>query len=108
MTSPSFDLQVTASSGIPTSLSLSTNVPSAVYGTPVTLTAAVTGGASVPSGTVTFSSDGVVVAASVPVDSSGHASTTTSLLGVGSRALVAAYAPNDTHLSSVGLTSCTR
>jgi hypothetical protein len=60
---------------LPVSLVLTDSVNPSIYGQPVTITATVSSaGSPVSSGTVTFKEGTTVLAASVPVDSNGHAS----------------------------------
>src|SRR5215471_19662196 len=55
-----------------------------VFGQSATFTATVTSGSGTPTGRVTFLEGATVLASSVPVDASGHASFSTSALHVGS------------------------
>jgi len=82
----SFTLTVIANTN--TTLISSAN-PSSLHQS-VTFTAAVTSAGGVPTGSVTFQVDGVSVA-TVALDSSGHASFTTSSLGVGTHTITAIY-----------------
>ncbi len=68
---------------------MSSSGGSAVYGQPVTFVTTVS--AAVPAaGTVTFF-DGATALATVPLDSSGRAALTTSVLAVGSHSITATY-----------------
>jgi len=105
----SFTLTVVAGSTT-TTLTSSAN-PSSLHGA-VTFTATVTSAGGVPTGTVTFQVDGVTVA-TVPLDSSGHASFTTSTLGVGTHTITAIYSGSSLYPGSsasirqqVGYTIC--
>jgi hypothetical protein len=67
------------------------------FGAPVTFAAtvsAVDSGAGVPVGTVTFTEGATVLASGIAVDGSGHASFTTSTLGVGSHTITATFTGN--------------
>ncbi len=69
----------------PTATAISSSVNASVYGQPVTFTATVTsGGSPVNTGTVTFREGNTVLAASVPLDSSGRASFQIASLTAGS------------------------
>ncbi len=74
-------------------IALASSRGSAVYGQPVVFEAAVAAlvpAAGVPTGTVTFL-DGAAPLATVPINSSGKASLTTSFLAVGSHSITAVY-----------------
>ncbi len=74
-------------------ITLASSGGSAVYGQPVTLVTTVAGAvpaAGTPTGSVTFF-DGATALATVPLDSSGRAALTTSLLAVGSHTITATY-----------------
>ena len=76
-----------------TKISLASSDGSGVYGQPVTLVAIVAASNSAtgtPAGTVTFF-DGETALATVPLDSSGTAVLSTSVLAVGSHSITAAY-----------------
>jgi large repetitive protein len=75
----------------PTSTILSTSTAVAQFGTPITLTAVVTGvSASIPTGIVNFK-DGTVVFASVPVNGAGVATYINSTLTAGTHTITAVY-----------------
>lgn len=89
-----------------TKTTVTTDVPVAVFGQPVTLSAtvgAVAPGAGSPSGTVTFT-DGDAVLGSAPVSSTtgGIASITVDSLSVGQHAVVATYDGDDSFTGSNG------
>lgn len=78
---------------------------SAVYGTNLTMTAAVSsGGSPVTAGTVTFQ-DGVTVLATSPVNSSGIASYSTSTLPVGVHNITASYGATTDYAASTSSVS---
>ncbi len=74
----------------PTTTTLTSSINPSVVGTAVTLTATVTGGVGVPTGSITFSDSGTAVS-TVPVNGSGAATLTTSALAVGTHVLTASY-----------------
>jgi len=82
----SFTLTVIAT----TTTTLTSSVNPSLLHQPVTFTAAVSSAGGVPTGTVSFQVDGATVA-TVPLDSSGKASFTTSSLSVGSHTITAIY-----------------
>ena len=92
--------------GTPTSLALTSAANPALVTAPVTLTATLTASV-VPntplSGTITFL-DGSNVLATVPVNSSGTVTFTTSSLTVGQHALDATYSGDSVHASSASST----
>jgi hypothetical protein len=93
-------IQTVNKSSTATAIALNPN-PS-VFGQSVTLTATVSaagGGAGIPSGTVNFT-DGSTVIATVPLDGTGKAATTTSSLSVGSHPITASYAGDGNFLAS--------
>src|SRR5262249_38405324 len=73
----------------PTTTTLNTSVPSAVFGQTLTLTATVSSPAATPTGTVTFF-DGNTALGSAPLNAAGHA-TLTVALGVGNHVLTASF-----------------
>lgn len=88
----------TPSTAAPTTTTLVTSAPTAVFGQTVVLTATVNSQAGVPSGTVTFG-DGTTVLGTAPVNAAGQATLAVSL-GVGTRTLTAFFAGNATFASS--------
>jgi hypothetical protein len=75
----------------PTTTMLSTSTAVAQFGTPITLTAAVTGvSASIPTGAVNFM-DGATVLASIPVNGAGVATYINSTLMSGTHTITAIY-----------------
>ena len=85
---------VTIETTVPTTTVLSAAPNPASHGESITLTATVTaGGASVTSGSVTFT-DGATSLGSVPVDAQGVATFTTSTLANGTHPVTASYAAN--------------
>ena len=93
--------QVAVSNGSATSLGATPN-PAAV-GSPVTLTAAVTGSGGTPTGSVSFR-DGGTALGTVALDGSGHASLVISGLASGSHAITAIYSGDATFASSTSST----
>jgi len=92
------DVVSIAKLGAPTTTALASSAVSSVLaGTPVTFTATVAGATA---GSVTFSSDGTPLGAPVPVDGQGIARLTTSALGPGSHAIIAAYGGTADFLAS--------
>jgi hypothetical protein len=92
-------LDADAAGGKITAVSLS---PTAVKpGELATITATVQGFGATPTGTVTFSVDGGVVATDVPLVS-GQASYSTSTLSAANHPVTVTYSPSDTHLASSG------
>jgi hypothetical protein len=85
-----------------TTTTLSATPRPVIFGQPVTLTAAVTGGPTTATGTISFQ-DGVTVLAVVPV-SNGTATFMTTSLPVGANDLVAVYGGDATHTSSTSNT----
>jgi Big-like domain-containing protein len=88
---------------IPTTTALTATPNPAVYGSPVTLTATVTGaGPGTPTGTVTFSESTTVLGTGPLSTVAGQqqASITVSSLSVGSHTLTAAYAGDDRFAAS--------
>jgi len=80
-----------------TTLTSSAN-PSPLHGS-VTFTATVTSPGGVPTGTVTFTEGGITLA-TVPLDSTGKASFTTSSLGVGTHTITATYSGSSLYTGS--------
>lgn len=78
---------------------LSSSPNPAYFGQAVTLSATVKGAVGTPTGSFTFY-DGAAVLSTVPLDSSAHASFTTSTLAVGSHPLSAVYAGNTIYATS--------
>ena len=75
----------------PTSTTLGTSTAVAQFGTPITLTAAVTGvSASIPTGNVNFM-DGATLLATSPLNALGVATYTNSTLAAGTHTITAAY-----------------
>jgi hypothetical protein len=73
---------------------------SSTYGTPVQLTATITGsGSGTPAGTVTFA-DGSMTLGTSTLDSSGMATLSTSTLGAGSHSLTATYGGDSNYSGS--------
>ena len=90
-----------------TGTSVTASPSSAVPGTAVTMTAAVTvgaGGFSAPTGSVTFSDNGTTVSTQ-PLDGTGHASYTTSWPANGSHVITAAYSGDANNMPSSGQTT---
>ncbi len=81
-----------------TNITLGLSSGSAVFGQPVTLDAGVSFGAATPGGSITFY-DGSTALGTVPINSAGHASLTTSALAVGGHAITAAYSGDSDLLS---------
>ncbi len=77
-------------SPVATSVTLTSTSASIVYGTPETLTAAVSATTGVPTGTVSFLDGGIPIG-SAPLDGTGHAGLTTAALPVGSHSITASY-----------------
>jgi Bacterial Ig-like domain (group 3)/Autotransporter beta-domain len=73
-------------------------------GTPVTLTATVTGAGATPTGTVTFR-DGATAIGNATVDGGGHAVLVTSSLSNGSHSISAAYGGDPTYAASTSSTT---
>lgn len=74
---------------LPSSTTIHTDVSTAVFGSPVAVTAAVTGAGPTPSGTVTFTSAGVVLGSATLAG--GSAELTVSALDVGAHEIVARF-----------------
>jgi MYXO-CTERM domain-containing protein len=94
--------QLVDQSGTTTSVSSSTN-PSAI-GSSVTFTATVAAlapGAGTPTGTVTFSSDGIPFATGVTLDANGQATTSTTALALGAHAITVSYSGDTNFAPSV-------
>ncbi len=70
-----------------------------VFGQPVTFTATVSGAAGTPGGTVQFSVDGSPSGSAAALDASGAATTTISMLAVGSHTVGATYQGDATYAS---------
>jgi Bacterial Ig-like domain (group 3) len=71
-------------------IALTSSASAAVHGQAVTFVATVSSSAGTPSGTVTFF-DGATPLGTVPLDSAGSATLTTSVLAVGSHSITATY-----------------
>jgi parallel beta-helix repeat protein len=71
----------------------------ALFGTGVTITAALSGSPTTPAGNVTFY-DGTTMLAVISLDASGHAALTTSTLAVGMHTLFGVYAGDPIYVSS--------
>lgn len=85
--------------GTSSSMTLTSSAPSAGAGSAVTFTATVTSSGAVPSGTVVFSSDSVVLGSST-LDANGTATLATTSLPVGTHTIRASYAGNASFASS--------
>jgi subtilisin family serine protease len=85
-------------SGTTTTTTVAADTNPSIYGSGVLFTASVSGSGTV-TGTVTFK-DGPTTLGSAPVDSSGHATFTTSSLAAGSHAITAAYGGDATFSGS--------
>lgn len=70
------------------------------YGSVVTLTATVTGGSTVPTGTVTFIDETAPDAVSLPLDATGTAVFSSSTFSVGTHSIIAVYNGDSGHLPS--------
>ena len=84
-------LDITTSSASPSTTSVSSSVNPSTTGQPVTFTATVGSTSTVNAGTVTFTEGATVIAADVPVNSSGVATFTTSSLAEGNHVITATY-----------------
>jgi len=84
---------------IATSTSVSSNLNPSVIGQSVTFTATVTSGSGTPTGSVTFK-DGATTLATVTVDGTGHASTSTSSLSQGSHSITASFTATGNYANS--------
>jgi len=73
-----------------------------VYGQSVTITAQVTSGSGVPTGTVTFQDGAALLASNLAVDATGKASFITSTLVPGSHVITANFAGSNGWLNSTG------
>jgi hypothetical protein len=93
-TSTPVNVRVTGSAKPTVTLTLSAS--STTYGTPVTLTAKVIGGAATPTGTATFF-DGTVRLGTANLNSSGIASLATAKLTAGERSITAEYEGDDVY-----------
>ncbi len=96
-------VQVVAKSGSVTQVSSSSN-PLAIGGS-VTFTASVTAlapGAGIPSGTATFSSDGVAFATGIALNANGQATATTNALPLGTHVITVSYSGDTSFVASVG------
>jgi hypothetical protein len=82
-----------------TTTALSSSANPSVFSQPVTLTATVTSGGGVPTGTVTFK-DGSTTLSTGALDGTGHATLTTSALSVASHSLTAVYGGSASFLGS--------
>ncbi len=85
-----------------TSTTVSSSANPSVFSQPVTFTAVVTAtapGSGVPTGTVTFK-DGTATLGTGNLDGSGHATLTTSTLGVGSHSITAVYGGSTSYNTS--------
>jgi hypothetical protein len=74
-----------------TATTLSSSPNPSTFGQSVTFTAAVTSGAGVPAGTVTFTEGATTLASAVTVDGAGHAAFGTTTLAIGSHTVTAAF-----------------
>jgi hypothetical protein len=99
-TSPVLTQTVNANASTTT---LSSSVNPSAFGTSVTFTATVTGGAGTPTGTVAFKNGGSTMG-SGNVDGSGQATFTTSLLAAGSHAITAVYGGDTDYGASISPT----
>ena len=97
----SYTVNAPAAGAVATSLTLTSSANPVVTGNPVTFTATVTpaSGTTVPTGTVTFSSDGQLLGSSA-VDGTGKATITTSTLTVGQHQIKATYNGNTNFAAS--------
>jgi hypothetical protein len=92
------DVVLTARGPTSTSTTLSQSAGLTRFGEPLTLTASVTSSSGTPTGVVTFTADGMSVAA-VPVQN-GTAMASVSTLEVGNRSLSAVFAPSSPFAAS--------
>lgn len=99
-TSPVLTQTVNANASTTT---LSSSVNPSAFGTSVTFTATVTGGAGTPTGTVAFKNGGTTMG-SGNVDGSGQATFTTSVLVAGSHAITAVYSGDTDYGASISPT----
>jgi hypothetical protein len=91
-------------------VALASSADPSLTGQSLTFTATVTAvepGTGVPTGSVTFYADGTALGAPVALDATGKATTTTSSLATGIRAITAAYA-GDTNFIGAGSQSLTQ
>ena len=86
---------------IATTLSVTASPSQATAGTSITLTATVQSSQGVPTGTVTFSSGGIVLG-SAPLNASGMAALTTTVLPVGTDTVTASFASTANYAPSSG------
>ena len=93
---------VEAVSPAPSSVLLGSSANPVPYGMPLTLSAAVSGAGTTPTGTVTFADGGTALCAAVALDASGAASCVTSSLAGGAHALTASYAGDANHAGASG------
>jgi hypothetical protein len=93
---------VVSSTVVTTATSVASSQNPSDSGQPVTLTATVTAGSPVTTGTVTFHEGATILAAAVAVDASGHAAFTTSTLTPGAHAITADYNGTPHFASSSG------
>ncbi len=101
-----WSLSVTTVAAAPTSTVVVASPNPATTGQSVTLTASVTAsGSPVTAGTVTFTDGATTIAANVPLDASGQASTSTASLTEDSHAITATYSGSAGLLSSNGTTT---
>ena len=91
---------VTIVDGESTTTTVTASAASAVYGLPVTFTAAVVAGLGIPTGSVQFLVDGVNYGPSVTLNVSGIASLTTSTLSVRTHA-ISAVTPQPMEISAI-------
>ncbi|MEZ2348264.1 Ig-like domain repeat protein [Terriglobus sp. RCC_193] len=92
--------------GVATTTTLTPATSSAAAGVPVTFTAKVASATVIPTGTVVFTADGVLLG-TVTLDASGSASLTTAALAAGSHAIRAAYSGNASFASSFATATAT-
>jgi hypothetical protein len=85
-----------------TSVTVTSSVNPAPYGTPVLFTAAVTSAAGTPTGTVRFAVDGSPLGGPVALAGGFASSLSIATLAVGTHAVTAAYAPDDPGLFDPG------
>ena len=86
---------------VATTLSVTASPSQATAGTSITLTATVQSSQGVPTGTVTFSSGGIVLG-SAPLNASGMAALTTTVLPVGTDTVTASFASTANYAPSSG------
>jgi hypothetical protein len=89
----------TVGSKAPSTTTLTSSRNPAVFGTPVTFTATVTGAGSTPTGTVSFI-DSKITLATISLNASGMATFTTSSLSVGTHSIHAMYSGSSQYNTS--------